>query len=366
MTYINEAKTRYEIVTEKLEEEVLLLPVAGKLPPIRSLMDRFGVSQATLDRSLRDLCKQGVLKRVSGRGYFRSAASTDSKPLRIDFCYFLAKDEINNSLNSMITNFLQQEMYRRGCLTSVLVYGNFDGLPRFQDLIMQNKPDALILMGCMNVTFLHMLRTQKIPCLQLYPNCIEKSAVSYLIDNHAAMQQIVDHLLQLGHRRIALLHGQGCGGWEMLDQQERIDSYYDALRAQNLPISGHLVRFGGFSRESGYEAAYELLRSHSRPTAIIGNDYNAPGIYQAAKELGLKIPEDLSVVGFDGLPQCQLMHPTLTTLDICWQDTMRQLTDHAIRMAKSGSLDCDVVRTAVALKPGESSGAVPENYQIES
>ncbi|WP_176011790.1 GntR family transcriptional regulator [Victivallis sp. Marseille-Q1083] len=365
MTILNEAKTRYEIVTEKLKSEVLALPPAGKLPPIRSLMERFCVSQATLDRSLSRLCKQGVLERISGRGYFRSVNAVN-KPLRIDFCFFLKKDEISNPLYSMITNFLLQEMYRRNCFTNILAYGDFDGLSGFRELIMHNNPDTLILLGCTNVTFLHLLRAQGLPFLQLYPNCLEESAAAYIIDNHDAMRQIVGHLFQLGHRRIALLHGQGYDGWQMLDQQERIDSYYAAMLANNLPVSGHLVRFGGFAPQSGYQAAYKLLLPrHSRPTAIIGNDYNAPGIYQAAAKLGLKIPEDLSVVGFDGLPQSQLLHPCLTTIDIRWQDTMRRIADHAIQMARSGMQDSDIFRTEVVLTPGSSTGPAPTDTQLK-
>lgn len=364
MPVLNEAKTRYEIVIDKLREEILSMPSNGKLPSIRSLMERFSVSQATLDRSLNDLCQQGVIERINGRGYFRSAVAeeTSDKPLRIDFCYFLKKEAIHSPLNSMITSFLQQEMYRRNCFTTVSLHGNFDPLSRFQELVLQNNPNALILMGCMNANLIHMLQAQRIPNLQLFPNCIEENAVSYIQDNRSAMEQIIDHLFRLGHRRIAFLHGQGGEGWYMLDQQERIEAYYDALQARDLPLNGYLVRWGGFSRENVYKAAHELLSlRHDRPTAIIGNDYSAPGIYQVAEELGLKIPEDLSVVGYDGTAQCELMRPTLTSLDICLEDTMRHIIDHAIQMAQTGSIENGIIRTKVALKVGNSTGPAPQN-----
>jgi LacI family xylobiose transport system transcriptional regulator len=82
-----------------------------------------------------------------------------------------------------------------------------------------------------------------------------------------------------------------------------------------LPIDPQLIREGDFHHESGYSLGLELLRMRDRPTAIFtGNDLQALGLYEAARELGLVIPRDLSVVGFDDLPITRWIGPPLTTV----------------------------------------------------
>jgi LacI family transcriptional regulator, xylobiose transport system transcriptional regulator len=119
------------------------------------------------------------------------------------------------------------------------------------------------------------------------------------------------HLLELGHRRIGVIGGPT----GMMCSRARIDGYRAALETAGVGYDPSLVRPGTFHHEAGYAAGLELLRMPDRPTAVFtGNDLQALGLYEAARELGLRIPHDLSVVGFDDLPLARWISPPLTTV----------------------------------------------------
>jgi len=119
------------------------------------------------------------------------------------------------------------------------------------------------------------------------------------------------HLLGLGHRRIAVVGGpQG-----ILCSRARMDGYRAAMDAAGAPIDPGLLSHGPFHVDEGVGQARRLLRLRDRPTAIIaGNDLQALGVYQAAREARLHIPEDVSVIGFDDLPIARWVSPPLTTI----------------------------------------------------
>jgi DNA-binding LacI/PurR family transcriptional regulator len=110
------------------------------------------------------------------------------------------------------------------------------------------------------------------------------------------------HLLSLGHRRIGVIGGPE---W-ILCSRARIDGYRAAMDEAGVPIDPDLISHGRFHVEEGIDRGRAMLRLKDRPTAIFaGNDLQALGVYQAAREARLHIPEDLSVVGFDDLPVAQ-------------------------------------------------------------
>ncbi|MFJ2580884.1 LacI family DNA-binding transcriptional regulator [Kitasatospora aureofaciens] len=119
------------------------------------------------------------------------------------------------------------------------------------------------------------------------------------------------HLLDLGHRRIGLIAGPA----RTMCSRARADGYRAALDIAGIPYDPRLVREGDFHHEAGHRLGRELLAMPDRPTAVFaGNDLQALGLYEAARELGLRVPEDLSVVGFDDLPLARWVGPPLTTV----------------------------------------------------
>jgi DNA-binding LacI/PurR family transcriptional regulator len=134
------------------------------------------------------------------------------------------------------------------------------------------------------------------------------------------------HLIELGHRRIAIISGPQ----DVLCSQARVAGYRSAHDEAGLPVDPDLLRFGTFHVDAGYEHAMGLLLARAgRPTAIFaGSDMQAMGVLRAARQLGLSVPEDLSVIGYDNLPLAAWTSPALTTVN----QPLRDMAGAATRM----------------------------------
>jgi LacI family transcriptional regulator, galactose operon repressor len=136
---------------------------------------------------------------------------------------------------------------------------------------------------------------------------------SVRIDNVAASRAAAEHLIGLGHRRIAFLGGPASS----TTVQDRAQGYRDALKVADLAGGSAAVRYGDFVEESGYALTRELLDTPPPPTALLcANDRIALGAYAAAADAGRRVPHDVSVVGFDDTPIARYVRPTLTTVAI--------------------------------------------------
>ncbi|ACZ89538.1 LacI family DNA-binding transcriptional regulator [Streptosporangium roseum] len=133
------------------------------------------------------------------------------------------------------------------------------------------------------------------------------------------------HLLELGHRRIGVIGGPA----DMLCSRARIDGYRAALETAGVPVAAELIRHGDFLVDSGHDHGHGLLALADPPTAIFaGSDLQAFGVFEAARRRGLRVPEDLSVVGFDDLPLARSAWPPLTTV----RQPLRDMAALATRM----------------------------------
>ena len=138
---------------------------------------------------------------------------------------------------------------------------------------------------------------------------IEADTVS--VDNRLGMRLIAEHLTQLGHERVGMVSGP----LEKSSGRERYHGLRDALADLGLPLRDSLVRFGDFRVSGGREAAEELLRLPEPPTAlVVSNNQMTLGALLAVRELGLRVPDEVSVVSFDDMEWAPLANPPLTAL----------------------------------------------------
>lgn len=122
----------------------------------------------------------------------------------------------------------------------------------------------------------------------------------------------MQHLFDLGHRRIGFIGGRP----DLQSSNRRREGYCLSLQSHGLPVDETLLRIGNFEREAACARAVELLRLDPPVTAIMAaNDEMALGVYDAAQALNRRIPDDLSVIGFDNIPDAGLADPPLTTVD---------------------------------------------------
>jgi DNA-binding LacI/PurR family transcriptional regulator len=131
---------------------------------------------------------------------------------------------------------------------------------------------------------------------------------SVAIDNRAGAANATRHLLDLGHRTVH--HIGGPDSW--LDARERVEGWRHALRVAGAPVPG-LAR-GDWSARSGYEIGHRLAAREDVTAVLCGNDAMALGFLRAAAEHERRVPEDISVVGFDDVPEAAYYHPPLTTV----------------------------------------------------
>ena len=129
--------------------------------------------------------------------------------------------------------------------------------------------------------------------------------------NWAGGLSATEHLISLGHRRIGLVAGPK----ELLCSRARLDGYRAALESAGIGVDDALIAPGDFYHESGFTSGTQLLGLPDPPTAIFASsDQMALGVYEAARQHGLRVPVDLSVVGFDDLPVARWSSPPLTTV----------------------------------------------------
>ncbi|MFF6957285.1 substrate-binding domain-containing protein [Streptomyces sp. NPDC008317] len=164
------------------------------------------------------------------------------------------------------------------------------------------------------------------------------------------------HLIGLGHRRIAVISGPP----ERLASRARVDGYRSALDEAGLPFDPALVRYGDFTHEPAHRHALDLLGLPDPPTAVFaGNDQQALSTYRAAAALGLRVPADLSVVGFDDLPFADWVTPRLTTVRTPLAD-MAALAARMVLQLLGGEQPASTrVEVAGELVVRESSGPPP-------
>ena len=146
-------------------------------------------------------------------------------------------------------------------------------------------------------------------CLDRCPEGWKGDSVT--VGNEEGAYQAIRYLLELGHRRIACIAGQ----LHVTSGVERLKGFKRALREAGISIAPEYIQEGRFDRLSGYEKALMLLQFSPRPTAIFAaNDLVALGVLAALRELGLRCPEDVSLVGFDDLELASFTNPALTTV----------------------------------------------------
>lgn len=131
------------------------------------------------------------------------------------------------------------------------------------------------------------------------------------VDNRFAMKLIADHLVKLGHQKIAYI---GAPEYLMF-ANERLEGFKEALHEHSLELLPKMIRIGGLTQLSGLEQTATLLDLSDPPTAIVTcNDLMALGSIRSAQKRGLRIGEDLAIVGYDDIPQAEHSMPSLTTI----------------------------------------------------
>ncbi len=179
------------------------------------------------------------------------------------------------------------------------------------------------------------------------------------IANRDGAAAMVRHLLDIGHRRIAVVRGPDGNQ----DAAERLRGYHEALAAAGIPRDRTLEVPGDFTESSGYDAARRLLRRRARPTAIFAaNDATAIGVLSALHDHGVRVPAEMAVAGFDDIPTARYVTPSLTTVRVDISGLGTRAADRLLQAmgTRNGrGHACEVVPATLVIRRSCGGGQAP-------
>jgi len=183
---------------------------------------------------------------------------------------------------------------------------------RYVSMLTSGMIDGLLLLLPLDPgAYLKALRERRFPYVVIDHQGFDDFSPTVTATNWQGAFEATTYLLNLGHRRIGFIAGSP----DLSSAQERFEGYKAALESQSIAFEPELVAAGHFRHTDGYRAALTLLNLSRPPTAIFAaNDASASGAVEAIRSRGLSIPDDISIVGFDDVPQAAAMYPPLTTV----------------------------------------------------
>jgi len=212
--------------------------------------------------------------------------------------------------------------------------GEPDGYSR---LVEENYVDGILLAGPRSDDEqIRRLHSAGVPVLLL--GKIPNSGLYFVdVDNMAAADKAVTHLIELGHRHIGMITNAPL---TFSSAAERRSGYVSALERSNIEHRQSLLKEGNLTPASGYEAMEEVLSATPRPSAVfVASDVVAAGALLAAKRAGLRIPQDLAVVGFDDIPMAAFFDPPLTTIRLPAYGLGWAAAEKLVRLIRGEGLD---------------------------
>ncbi|MBZ0281917.1 MAG: LacI family DNA-binding transcriptional regulator [Anaerolineae bacterium] len=295
------------------------------MPTIKDVAREAGVSIATVSYVLNNKqslvssqTRQQVLEAIERIGYTPNITARNLKSSQtrlIGYAWHeIPRHDQANSVLDRFTYFLAQAAEAAGYHLLTFTHPIDDPNPVYNELIRTQRVDAFVLAGTVSDDQrIRFLLKADFPFISFGRAHLNQDFPWVDTDGETGVREAVEYLISLGHRRIAM------AAWpeESISGGFRVAGYMDALTAASLPFRPDYIIRGEHSEQAGREAlAYWLtLPPEEQPTAVVAiTDLVAVGVMNAAREHGLVVGRDLSVIGFDDAPMAQYLQPGLTTL----------------------------------------------------
>jgi LacI family transcriptional regulator len=277
-----------------------------------------GVSPITASRAIRGV---GYVSQAARARILEAAASLNYTP---DMLARRMRGDKSNLIGVFVNNYgsvVLHEIIRtisnharpRGYDLIIFNAERFDGPGRAATSEMLSKlcDGMLLVLPTGGDAFLDVVNERRFPCVVMNFEAQEMAVPVITVENRVGAQVAVEHLLALGHRRIGFIAGTAGTG----QSAERFKGYSDALAGAGIAVDPSLCVEGAFNQTNGYAATEKLMALATPPTAIFAaNDEMAIGAMEAIKSVGLAVPDDVSVMGFDDIPTSNYVFPKLTTM----------------------------------------------------
>ncbi|MCR9256717.1 MAG: LacI family DNA-binding transcriptional regulator [Alphaproteobacteria bacterium] len=295
-------------------------PTTGR-PTLADVAARAAVSTATVSRCLNspDLVQAETLDRVMTAvrelGYMPNFGARALAAKRTQTIGAIIPTMENAIFATGIQAF--QEALRDAGFTLLIASSQYDAAVEEEQIrsLIARGADGLLLIGYHREEAIYQfLERHGIPCViaWAYDGSIPRPAIGF--DNRGCMAELAAEVLRRGHRRLGMISAETAGNDRA---RERVAGVRQAMREAGLADDALTVVETRYSFENGRKALDALMSRSPRPTAVIcGNDVLAVGAIQAARGLGLKVPEDLSITGFDDIELATVVDPPLTTVHV--------------------------------------------------
>ena len=291
----------------------------GRHPTMDDVANEAGVSQTTVSlvlnhadgARLSTLTRERVIKAAAKLGY-QPGRRGGAPPVRAATIGFICDEISTDPWTSIGFDGVREKAWERGLTVTLTATRGDVEMEAAAIEQMAAQPLLGLIYATINTRLVHLpAMTPQTPVVLL--NCHDANGAlpsvvpAELAGGHAA----TNFLLRAGHRRIGYINGEP----SMEASRQRLKGYRRALATADMPFDPELVRDGNWQPISGYEGAHALMRLPSRPSAIFcANDLMAVGCYEALRELNLKVPDDIAVMGYDDREIARHLHPPLTTV----------------------------------------------------
>ena len=288
---------------------------------LKDIAEVCGVSVATVSRALNGLTNENrertafICQTARDMGYYPNAAARTLKTSRSNNLGILYEDRMNHEYFSSLFDELRREADAHGYDLTFLGQGGFSESNYYEHARQRNLDGVIVVQADYDAAGIIRLATSSIPTVIIdhtYDGCDCVTS-----DNRSSMDQIVRHVYARGHRRISFIQGE-----KGAVSRERLAGFYKACAELGIRVPVEYVREGHFHDPAGCTAFIrELLQMDEKPTCVLcPDDYSCLGARWLLESQGLRVPADISLVGYDGIRMSQMMTPRLTTY--C-QDTVQ-------------------------------------------
>ncbi len=291
---------------------------------------------------------------LAGRRYQQRGGKRPVAPLLDVLCYEIESPFASEVLASI-------ELAARGRRIGMVLTGATESHlpePTWVDDVLQRAPVGVVLVACaLPPADKQRLRSRNIPLVMVDPAGTPAPDVPSIGSaDWNGGYLATRHLIDLGHRRIGIIAGPN----DMLASTARRSGYRAALESAGIPVDEELIRPGEFHHADGLREGRVLLTLPDRPTAIFASsDLYALGVYETARSLGLSIPGDLSVVGYDDLSIAQWAGPPLTTVHVPLAAMAEQAVRLVMRIAEEPELSFSRIDIDTSLVIRDSTATPP-------
>ncbi len=327
---------------------------------LSDVADEAGVSLSTISKVLNGRSDVSAATRtkvealLSQHGYLRRNTGQTRAPL-IELVFH----ELESAWSMEIIRGVEDVATEHGMSVILTESGSRHAPgPEWIEGVMRRRPVGVVLVfSDLPPEYRERLRSRAIPFVIIDPAGDPAPGVASVGSaNWSGGLLATRHLIELGHTRIAAITGPE----DMMCSHARLDGYRSAMSAAGLPIRQDWIHFGNFHIEGGSGHGRELLATDDRPTAIFaGSDLQALGVLDAARSLGLRVPDDFSVVGYDDIPLARWVSPALTTVHQPLKEMAEEASRLVIRMGQAPSEPVTRMDLATSLVVRESSAAPP-------